>query len=193
MTAARSSPALPRRRPVLASLAVACYLVHAGGQVLGGEPWHALWVCHVACLLIGVGLALPSPTVHACGFLWLCLGLPLWVYQILTAGGFVATSLATHAGGFALGLVGLRQLGLPRGVWWKAGCGAIGLQLLSALLTPFEKNVNLIRPIWTGPEPPIPTELAYFAGLWLCFGVGFAALQGILRWISPESRSEEPA
>jgi hypothetical protein len=153
------------------------YLTHAGYHVLSGHPEDALWVCHVAALLVAFGLIAGSSVLNTVGLLCATLGLPSWLLYLLSGEPLIPTSLLTHVLGPALGLVGVRRLGLARSGWWVA-LGFVGaLTLVSRLITPEASNVNLAF----GPIEGLslwnvggPAHLALWLGQWT---IGLAAVQ----------------
>ncbi|MGC4095259.1 MAG: hypothetical protein QM756_46520 [Polyangiaceae bacterium] len=165
--------------------ALACYAIHAGSHVLAGRPAEALWACHVATLLVGVGALLRHATPIAIGVLWLSFGNPLWVLDLCTGGEFLPTSPFTHVGGFVLGCVALRRLGLPRGAWWQAMAAFIGLLLFTRLVTPPVSNVNLAFAVAPGWERAFPSYPLYL-GLLLAAGsaTSFITSLGLRRVLS---------
>ena len=65
---------------VLGVLALTCYAVHSGFHLLRGTGAHALWLCNLGALLVGIGLVLGRPRLTAAGTLWLAVGTPLWLF-----------------------------------------------------------------------------------------------------------------
>jgi len=148
--------------------ALACYAIHAGSHVLAGRPADTLWACHVATLLVGVGALVESATVIAIGVLWLAFGNPLWALDLSTGGEFLPTSPLTHVGGFALGCLALKRLGVPKAAWWKAALAFVALLGLTRALTPRSANVNLafaVAPGWERTFPAYPPYLAMLLGI----------------------------
>jgi hypothetical protein len=142
-------------------LAIFFYMARASLYLATGEPYNLLWSCHLACLLVGFGFLLSSPTLNAIGFLWVTVGLPFWFLDLATGGRFMPSSLLTHFGGFALGFFGIRTLGMPAGAWWKAILALAGLQLLTRAVNSPAGNVNLAFGVWSGWEPWFPSHGVY--------------------------------
>ncbi len=146
----------------LGSLALACYAVHAGFHGYHGRFADALWGCHVASLLIAAGAFSERPTPVAIGVLWLCFGNPLWILDLSTGGELLPTSVFTHVGGFIIGVLLLKRLGVPRHAWWQAALAFLGLLGVTRLLTPRASNVNLafaVAPGWERTFPSYPVYL----------------------------------
>ena len=80
----------------------------------------------------------------AVGVCWVLFGLPIWLLDLATGGTLNPTSVFTHVGGPAVGILALRRLGWPAGVWWKASIAEAALLLLTRLVAPPERNINLV-------------------------------------------------
>ena len=172
-----------RARLALGSLAVVFYLVHAAGHVLRGRAGEVVWVCHLGALLIGLGLLADRALPRAIGTLWLSLGTPLWLIDLLTQGEFLPTSLLTHGGGLAVAAVGARALGFPAGAWWKALAALAMTQRLTRLVTDPAANVNLAFSVPPVSRAAFPSYPAYYAVmLCVCAAVMYAG-ERLFRWL----------
>ena len=69
------------------------------------------------------------------------------------------------------------ELGLPRGVWWKASLALGGLILLCRVATPAKQNINLAHATYPGWETTFPSHLVYLASLLALFAAVAAAIQ----------------
>ena len=123
--------------------AVAFFLSHVAYHWRFGDMSNALWACHVAALLIGIGALTNRNDVTAIGVLWLVVGIPLWFLHLASGGVFIPTSLFTHGGGAIVGVAIIRQQRWPCGGWWKASVALFAWVGLTRLVTPPELNVNL--------------------------------------------------
>lgn len=164
----------------LGLLACGFYAIHGAYHLSRDQPENLLWVCHLASLMIGVGLMIRVPAFGAVGVLILCVGCPLWVLSLLGGDEFLPTSLLTHVGGLVVGLIGLNRLGLPRGVWWKATLAVGALLGLSRLLPP-DSNVNLSHGPWSGWETWYPVPWLYDVQLLLQWCLALLVVELVLR------------
>ena len=161
----------------LGIVAFLCYAIHGALHLHRGAPYDLLWGCHIAALLVGTGLLLRNPTLNAIGFLWSCLGLPLWLIDLATGGEFILTSPLTHLGAFILGIIGVRRLGMPRGAAMKALGAFAALWAISRAVTPPAANVNLAFRVHDGWEAYFPSYALYFAMLLVIAGAIFAGVE----------------
>jgi len=167
----------PCKTTYLGMAAAACFVVYAGYEVRYGLVENLWWACSLATLLVAVGLLLHWPRWNAFGFLWLVLGVPLWIIDLLTGVGCHAFSVFTHLGGLLLGLTGTRVLGVPRGAWWQAMAGLYVLHWASRWVTPETENINLAFRVWTGWEAYFPSHRVYILLLMAGAGVLFAGVE----------------
>jgi hypothetical protein len=171
-----------RGMTALGVLGLLCYAVHGGQYLLRRQGENLLWVCHLGALAVGLGLLIRQPGLVAVGTLWLTVGLPLWIYDLASGGEFLPTSLLTHVGGLILGFIGIRRLGLPKGLWWKSAFGLAAIFLVTRVATPPPSNVNLAYRIYPGFERYFfGSHAFYLAGLLALFSVVALGFQVGLR------------
>lgn len=161
-------------------LALGCWLAHAVDSILRREPNNLLWTCNLAALFVGLGQLRGSAGLNALGCFWLFWGVPVWLVGLLGAEPWVCSSAFTHLGGLALGVYGLKRLGLPRGIWWKALAAVVALQQLCRWITPPAENVNLAFAIWGGWDRWFPSYLLYWCFLVAASGTIFLAMEAAL-------------
>jgi hypothetical protein len=66
---------------------------------------HIWWNCHVANLTLAIGIFLGNLLLMRLAVLWLILGLPPWLIDMLSSGIVWPVSVLTHLGGAVLGLL----------------------------------------------------------------------------------------
>jgi hypothetical protein len=169
-------------------IAVACYAAHAAFHTLHGRWYDALWSCHVAAMLVGVGLLTGRPTVNAVGVLLGCMGLPLWLLDLAGGGELFPTSILTHVVALLIGLYGVSRLGMPRGAWWKATATLVALIGLCRLLTPPEANVNVAFAIQRGWERQFASHASYLGFTIAAATAYFFFVERLLRCWRPKTR-----
>jgi hypothetical protein len=178
-----------RKRKALGAASVCLYAAHLGQCLYRRETENAFWICHLGSLLVGIGLLTRNGTLNAIGTLWLLIGLPLWIYDLIKVGDWSVTSVLTHVLGPIIGLLGVRMLGMPTGIWWKSVAGLVPVFVLSRLLTPPAANINLSHAIYPGSEalfPNYPVYIAALTGLYAGGAFGFQGLARRLGWKPPE-------
>ena len=168
------------RRHGLGICAILFYIIHAGYWFSHGLPENAWWTCHLGSAAIGAGLLLKRPLWNGVGVLWLGMGNIFWGINLATGGEFEPTSVLTHIGGLAVGLYGVKILGLPRVTWLAALASIALLQRITPRLATPDQNVNLAFRVWPGWEGIFPSYAWY--EVFLCFqaGVLFALFQWLL-------------
>ena len=179
---------LPRSE-VLGAIAIASYVIHAAVHVARGEPQDLLWACHIAALLVGLGLLCRWPNAIVVGFLWSCFGTPLWLLDLATGGEWFPTAVLTHFSGVVIGLVGVQRLGLPRGAAVKAMAAYVPLWALTRAVTPPWANVNVAFSVYQGWQTWFKSYPPYFVML---LGVGlvtFIAAEQMLALIGRTKRT----
>ncbi len=135
--------------------------MHAAYNLLDHHPENLLWSCHVATVLVGIGLLRGSATLNAIGFVWLVVGDLIWIIDLHNGAEFLPTSICTHGGGLILSLIGVKTLGMPRQVWWKAVLGLWMLQDVTRQTLPPDGNVNLAFGLWPGWEHVFGSYLVF--------------------------------
>ncbi|MCE9600283.1 MAG: hypothetical protein K8S54_20155 [Spirochaetia bacterium] len=168
------------RGTTLGLLPILFYNIHAGYWLFQRHPENLLWVCHIASILIGLGMFFAAPRLLASGMLWVTFGNFFWILYLATGGEFLPTSLLTHAGSLIVGLVGLRRFGFPKNTYVRALLGLIALVFVSRWTPPAE-NVNLAHRIGDGWENVFPSHTIYLLFLFGVTGASFLAMELLYR------------
>jgi len=133
-----------------------------------------LWSCHVASLLLALGLLWNWPWAVGAGFLFhLAIGLPAWAIEVaVTRGTFgapqidwqtLATSILLHLLTPAAGAIYVWRRGLGR----EKGCVLLAWALylvmlaVSRWLTPPAMNINLAHAVWGPAAAGLPSLLLF--------------------------------
>jgi hypothetical protein len=164
----------------MGALALAFVVFNAASILLHRDPTDLLWACHVACALVALGQLFGWPAPNAIGVLWLSIGVPLWLLDLAGGGQLHPTSVLTHLGGLALGVAGIRVLGLPRHSWAKAILSLGTLGLFCRIGTPARANVNLVHAIHPGWESLFPSYPVYALCLFSLCGLAFLATERLI-------------
>ncbi len=170
------------------------WLAHAIDIGVQAPLANLLWSCNVAVLYVAAGLAWHRPRVLAVGVLMLLVGEPFWIIGILL-GDFLPTSPLTHVFVPAVGLLGLRKTGAPRGLVLPMLVTIGALTLAARFVSPAEENVNLAHSIPRGAVPASWTWLShggYMFGVFVLLVLGgFAGELCLARLFRP--RPAKPA
>lgn len=138
---------------------LAVLALHAAHKVSVGESLQEmLWGCHVASLLIALGLLARRPALVATGFLFqLGIGLPAYLLDAFTSMSTPPTSALAHLVPTAVGALSVRRAGLPwRTIAW-AWLFFLAVQGLAYLVTDPRLNVNVAFGAWGGMAKLTPT------------------------------------
>lgn len=171
--------------------AIAGYVIHGAYHLSRGEPEDLLWVCHLAAPIVGIGLIAGSSSLVSTGTVILCMGTPLWVFDLVQGGEFMPTSLFTHVLGLVLGLWGVWKLGPFKGAWWRAALTTLALIGLSRLITPPASNVNLAFAIPHGMDRYFSGHAAYLAAMLIISCAYYRTIELLLRLGIGERKSGE--
>lgn len=116
-------------------------------------PAEALWMCHVANLLMAIGVFARSPRLIGVAFLWIVVGIPLWALDVWQSDDTPIVSFVSHLGGLAFGMYAVSRVPLSSNPWLVALAAFIVLQQACRWWTPEALNVNVAHaeyPGWQG-------------------------------------------
>jgi hypothetical protein len=168
--------------------ALACYATHAAFHLAHGRWYDLFWACHVAAILVGVGLLARSAATNGVGVLLGLMGLPLWLADLAAGGPFFPTSLLTHVVALAIGLYGVLRLGMPRGTWWKAAATLAALIGFCRIATPAGPNVNVAFDIQPGWEEHFASHASYLAFTLTAATAYFFVVEKLVRFLAARFR-----
>jgi hypothetical protein len=156
---------------------LAFFATYAGAAANGDRAGDALWMCHVANLVLGLGMILERPAWIRVAAAWIVLGIPLWVIDMATSGTICPFSTISHVGGLAVAIFALNRVRATRNEWIGGVALLVAMQLLARVATPEALNVNLAwRPYegferWPGGYPGYWASLMAGAAFTL-WGIG---------------------
>jgi hypothetical protein len=127
----------------LGLIPLALFVIRLLDYVKWKTPEQMLWSCHLANLLLAVGLFFTFPLALRVGSLWAILGLLPWAIDMAATRIIWPVSWLSHLGGAGLGFWVFYQLRADRATWWQALLWFLGLQQVSRLTTKPELNVNV--------------------------------------------------
>lgn len=144
------SEPLETRYRLMGLLPLAFFAVQAIHYWRFGGMGHLLWMCNAGNVLLGVGLLLSHRELIRAAAIWTIPGLIVWIIYVLLPGGFYFSTTLAHVGGFVVGLIALRRVGMDRTAWIYALAWYLFTQLAARLLTPAELNVNASHRVQDG-------------------------------------------
>jgi hypothetical protein len=166
------------------------------------ELGHMLWLCNIGNLLLALGLFFEATILIRVAVIWMVPGVAVWFAYVVPTWGMlldgrfsyaelfgVLSSTLAHLGGFAIGIVVLRKIGMDGRAWLYAFIWYFILQLISRLVTPAAMNVNLSHRIQPGWEQTFSTYWRFWFVLTLLVGACLWILEVLLKRIWPASRA----
>jgi hypothetical protein len=162
------------------------------------ELGHMLWMCNIGNLLLALGLFFEQAILTRVAVIWMVPGVAVWFLYVVPTWGMLLTgrfgyaelfgvvsSTLAHLGGFSVGIVVLRKVGMEARAWFYAFIWYFVVQLLSRLVTPAEMNVNLAHRIQAGWEETFSSYLRFWFVLTLLVGICLWLLGLLLRMFWP--------
>jgi len=159
-----------------------------------------LWMCNIGNLLLAVGLFLEEAILIRVAVIWMLPGLVVWGLYVVPTWGMLLTgrlsfgqlfgvlsSTLAHVGGFSVGMVVLRKVGMDGRAWFYAYIWYFVIQLLSRLVTPAAMNVNLSHRIQDGWEQRFNSYWKFWLLLTLMVGLCLWILAFLLKTLWPAS------
>ncbi|APV50704.1 hypothetical protein BWI17_14030 [Betaproteobacteria bacterium GR16-43] len=152
------------------------FVAYLAMAVNAGRGWDALWVCHVANLLLAAGIFARRVRWARAALLLILAGLPLWAADMAHTGHVEGVSVVSHLGGFAVAVFALLRSPRPPGpAWGLALATYLAAQLAARLFAPPALNVNVAHAPYPGWEGWFESHAAYWvfvtaataAALWL--------------------------
>lgn len=182
----------PRALRLLALLPLLFFILRVVEYaVVAGTPEQILWCCHISNLMLAAGLALGSPPLIRVACLWLLLGLPPWIIDMIRTGLITPVSILTHLGGAIVSVVAVKTIGARRGSWLHALVFFLGLQQLTRLLTVpgHYTNVNVAHFAYGPWKDLIPQYPVYLLVNSLVAALALWLVERMLLWWAPEKMS----
>lgn len=165
-------------------------------------------MCNIGNLLLALGLFFEQAIVIRVAVIWMVPGVAVWFLYVVSTWGMLLTgrfsytelfgvvsSTLAHLGGFAVGIVVLRKVGMEARAWLYAFSWYFVVQLLSRLVTRAEMNVNLSHKIQAGWEQAFSSYLRFWLMLTSLVGICLWLLALLLRmfWPIPTEPQSPPS
>jgi hypothetical protein len=159
---------------------------------------HMLWMCNIGNLLLALGLFFEQVVLIRVAVIWIVPGVAVWFAYVVPTWGMLLTgrfsyaelfgvvsSTLAHLGGFWVGIVALRKVGMDARAWFYAFIWYFILQLISRFATPAAMNVNLSHTIQPGWEQTFRSYVRFWLVLTLLVGVCLWILGQLLKMLWP--------
>src|SRR5882672_1359325 len=140
-------------------------------MIVAKTPEQMLWSCHVSNLMLAAGLFMGNPFLIRVAVLWLILGVPPWIVDMVCSHMITAVRVFSHLGGFIVAIVAIRRVGAKRWSWIPSLIYFVILQQITRLATdsgPYT-NVNVAHFAY-GPMKD------WFAGYWTYWAANTSAV-----------------
>jgi hypothetical protein len=155
-----------------------------------GGMGHLLWMCNAGNVLLGIGLLLSHRELIRAAAIWTIPGLVVWILYVLLPSGFYFSTTLAHVGGFIVGLIVLRRVGMDRTAWIYAFAWFLFAQLAARLLAPPELNVNMAHRVQDGWDKMFTSYWKFWIVLTVAAAAIMWAIGKALSFIWPVSVTE---
>jgi hypothetical protein len=140
-----------RHPQLLGAFVLTGWTGHAACHLAKGTGLSLLWCCNLGTLFLGLGLLAARPALAGAGLLWVAIGTPAWLIGLALGKLWMPTSLFTHFGALVAGVLA-GGAALPEDSWRRACAGLFALHLLSHLVLPQGRDINLVgQTLWGAP------------------------------------------
>lgn len=133
---------------LLGLLPLAFFIARVIEYVRMGTPSQVLWMCHLANLMLAVGLFIASPLLIRIAVLFVIFGVPPWAIDMWVIWIVTPVSVVSHLGGLLVGMYVISKVRMKPWVWSRAQVVFIGAQVVCRLVTPPALNVNTAHRIY---------------------------------------------
>jgi hypothetical protein len=113
-----------------------------------GQPSGVLWMCHLANLILAIGLIFAHPLIIRMSVLLLIFGIPPWIIDMFVIKIVTPVSIASHLGGTVVGLLAIAKVRARSWSWLPALISFIVVQVISRFVTPPELNINTAHRVY---------------------------------------------
>ena len=137
-------------------------------------------MCHLANLLMGIGLLQHRPTLVGMSVLWSLLGAPLWIRELFLEPCRPSSYLA-HVVGLGVSLWALPGYRRSPSVWRQALALGVAVRALCWWVTPAALNVNVSHAMRDGWEQVFSAFWQYWLASTLAMGALLYVVDRVVR------------
>jgi len=208
-----SSPTKSLTRPkltqknfrLLGILPLAFFIAQASHYLQIHQFGNVLWLCNIGNLMLAIGMILQQSRLIRVAVFWMFPGVLVWLIYVVPTWGMVLTgffnytdffgvisSTLAHVGGFGVGIIALRRVGVEKLTWLHAFAWCVLMQLVSRLLTSPDLNVNVSQAVQAGWQITFSSYWKFWLVLSACIAVCLWALGLLLNHLWPASEAAGP-
>lgn len=150
-------------------------------------PEQLLWCCHISNLLLALGMIFGSVRLIRVASLWLMIGVPPWILDMVVTRLVTPVSIFSHLGATLIATCILWRLGMVGGTWRFALIYFLILQQVTRLLTapgPYT-NVNVAHFAYGPWRELIPNYWLYILINSVLTAIYLIIVEWILCWLFP--------
>jgi len=157
-----------------------------------GGMGHLLWMCNLGNVLLGIGLLVGHRELIRAAAIWTIPGLVVWIIYVLLPSGFYFSTTLAHVGGFTVGVIALRRVGMDGRAWIYAFAWYLFTQLAARLLAPPELNVNVAHRVQDGWDKTFTSYWKFWLVVTIAVCVVIWIIGKLLSLIWPAKSVSEP-
>jgi hypothetical protein len=151
-----------------------------------GQPSQMLWMCHLANLILAIGLFLANPMIIRLSVLLLIFGIPPWVVDMFVIKIVTPVSIASHLGGTIVGLLAIAKVRAHSRSWLAALLSFIVVQIISHFVTPPEFNINTAHRVYDIWKDTVSSYWVYWVISTSVIGIALWAIEWVLLRLFPQ-------
>lgn len=133
----------PFKLRLMALLPLIFFSLHLVHHYKQRAPSNMLWMCNISNFTLCLGLLLGISLVIRVSVLWLVVGFPLWIIDLLQFGQTPLTTFFVHIGGGFVGLYALKHIKFEKNIWAYAFGWYLIVQQFCRMYTLSSLNINL--------------------------------------------------
>jgi hypothetical protein len=176
---------------LLGLLPLAFFLGQATHYWRINELGNMLWMCNIGNLVLAIGLFLNNALLIRVAVIWMFPGLVVWFVYVMLAWGLFLSSTLAHVGGLAVGILGVKRVGMDRAAWRYALGWYLLVQFLSWLFTAANLNVNVAHKVGPGWEETFDAYWKFWLVLTLLTAIVLWSIGAVLHRLTRTKRTSQ--
>ena len=156
-----------------------------------GTPSQVLWMCHLANLLLAIGLFTANPAIIRVSALLIVFGIPPWAVDMFIIKIITPVSIASHLGGTILSLLILEKVRMKPRIWIAGIILFLLVQQICRIFTPFDLDVNNAHKVYSIWKDMISNYWLYWVPSVFVVTTAMWVIEKVLLLVFPEKKNEE--